>query len=285
MMINTPLLLDFSNKLFPVEKEKIVPTSEEELVELREAVMSSPKYFLKIFYPENFNQYSGLKFSQLQINIPLDSVLNNQVRLTLSPSIGDGINACYRVEYWQWQKPFYPKQTTRVSSKITKTKVFEEYWKIPTLDKVYIRDYYSWKNYKPVYKYTSTASLIKEEGIINSLLNNLDIISIQTISQENNKFTNYKIVDDSLFWIPPFELLPIPGVPALPAKPANSTVGIQWLEGDTPIGGESYEVTYTNPLSLEDIVYIDLLGTTVKDNHSTNYIQYPNTIIPLNYYL
>ena len=271
----TPLLLDFSDKSYPNLFKKQTPTSQQELLELQESIISSTNYFIKIYFPENFTQFNGLKKDQLQFNIPLDPKLNNQMRLGLVPSIGYGVNSCYKVEYWEWSRPFYPGQFKRTDTRIIKKQVYEEYWRIPNFNKKYFYDYLSWKKYIPRYDCPPKLTLIKSDSNLDSLIDHLEIINIISIKQDKQKFTNFRLVDDSLYWVPPFEALPNPMLPATYQAP-ESTVAIEWLGGVTPEIGTEYEVTYIKPLSLEDIVYIDdLTGKSVLTHHPMYNYSFP----------
>lgn len=283
-MYTTPLLLDFSKTIYPNFIKKRVPTSQQELIDLQEAVISSPNYYLKIYFPVNLSDLNKVKLDSFQINIPLDKTLNNQVRLALPPSIGYGLNSCYKVEYWEWTKPYVPFQFNRADTRIMKRQVYEEYWRVPTHDKLTFYDYNSWFTYKPNYKCPPKVIFTRGSTGFDSLLNNLDIINILSISQkiegeEENlckvNYTNYIITDDSLTWVPPFESLPHPDKPPM-HYPANSTVAIEWLPGAKPIEGSEYEITYIKPLGLEDIVYIDdLTGKSALTYHPKYNYNYP----------
>lgn len=88
----------------------------------------APRYYLTIERPRNQPGPA--------IHIPLHksptSLLNNKIRVALKPSVGWGVNACYKVDYWEWipnvNLPAIP----------TKRKLMTEYWYVPTLDKEYV---------------------------------------------------------------------------------------------------------------------------------------------------
>ena len=278
-MLLTPLLLDFSQNIFPVPEVIPPPPSEASLSTKRLPLLSPVNYYIKLFYPVNFNQFNIVNQGFLQFNIPLDPAINNQVRIALPPSVGLGKESCYRVEYWKWQKPIALDSIY----KATKTKVFEEYWKIPTSDRLYINSYWEWRRYQSRDNFLNSISLTRGATDIDSLLNNLDVISVQSIMFNATTYINYEIVDDSLFWQPPYILNPIVGITD-PVQPATSTIGIKWLTGSQPTVGASYQVNYILPMKIEDVIYIDYQGNTVLDTYNTTYTLSPNTPLFNNYF-
>ena len=53
-MLSTPLLLDFSEKIFPVLEQPPAPSSEAALSTQRLPILSPVHYFIRIYYPNNF---------------------------------------------------------------------------------------------------------------------------------------------------------------------------------------------------------------------------------------
>lgn len=254
-MLLTPLLLDYSNK---IPTKPISPINFQlEVNQLTQPELSPIEYQLQITFPHNVNLP---RQGQLTFTIPTHQTLQSKVRLQLPPSIGYGINSCYKVEYFEWQRPY---QAGRVPylSKVQKTKVYEEYWRVPTSDNFYILSYKDYNYYKPNQK-TETVKLTKSTNTQDNLINNLDVIDIKAITQNGVEFTNWKLVDNSLYWRQYFEPLLNPE----PAPLTEPTVFIEWLNGDKPNEGSEYEVNYIKPLSLEDIVYVDLKGKSILSN-------------------
>lgn len=87
----------------------------------------APRYYLIIHHPPNN--------PGPHIHIPLhkspNSLLNNKLRILLSPSVGWGINASYKVDYWEWVP------NINLPALPSKRKLYTEYWYIPTLDSHY----------------------------------------------------------------------------------------------------------------------------------------------------
>ena len=255
-MILTPLLLDFSNKLYSPPVNAI--NSQLEVNQLTQPELSPIEYQVKITFPANNIHITGIRQHELTFNIPTHSSLQNKVRIQLPPSIGYGINSCYKVKYFEWQRPYQAGIMPHLS-KVQKKKVYEEYWRVPTSDKFYLLSYNDYQYYKANFK-TESITLTRDTGTADSLLTNLDVIDIKSIVQGSTQYTNWKLIDNSLYWRPYFE----PLVNPVEDPSTEPTVAIEWLDGDKPIG--DYQVNYIKPLTLEDILFIELEGKSILSN-------------------
>lgn len=255
-MILTPLLLDFSNKLYSPPATAI--NSQLEVNQLTQPELSPIEYQVKITFPTNNIHITGSRQQELTFNIPTHPSLQSKVRLQLPASLGYGVNSSYLVEYFEWQRPY---QAGRVPylSKIQKKKVYEEYWRVPTSDKVYLQSYKDYQYYKVSTK-TEYITLTRGANLQDSLLEYLGVIDIQSIVKGNEQYTNWKLVDNSLYWRPYFE----PLVNPIENPSTTPTVAIEWLAGSKPSG--EYQVNYITPLTLEDILYVDLEGKSILSN-------------------
>ena len=255
-MLLTSLLLDFSNKLYSPPSTTI--NSQLEVNQLIQPELSLIQHQIKITFPANNTHITGIRQHELTFNIPTHPSLQSKVRLQLPASIGYGANSSYLVEYFEWQRPY---QAGRMSylSKVQKKKVYEEYWRVPTSDKFYLRSYRDYQYYKANSK-TESITLTRSEEIIDSLTAHLDVIDIQSIVQGSQQYTNWKLKDNSLYWRPYFE--PLTNVDPTPST--APTVAIEWLTGSKPT--EEYQVSYIKPLTLEDILYVDLEGKSILSN-------------------
>lgn len=252
-MILSSLLLDFSNKLYSSPATAI--NSQLEVNQLTQPELSPIEYQVKITFPANNIHITGSRQHELTFNIPTHSSLQYKVRIQLPPSLGYGINSCYKVEYFEWQRPYQAGRMPHLS-KIQKRKVYEEYWRVPTSDKVYLQSYRDYQYYKVSTK-TESITLTKSEGLQDSLLNHLNVIDIQSIVQGNQQYTNWKLADNSLYWRPYFE----PLVNPVENPSTTPTVAIEWLAGSKPSG--EYQVNYIKPLTLEDILFVELEGKSI----------------------
>jgi hypothetical protein len=130
---------------------------------------------------------------------------------------------------------------------------------VPTSDKFYLRSYKDYQYYKTNSKVESI-TLTRESEVTDSLLSNLGVIDIQSIVKGNTQYTNWKLTDNSLYWRAYFE--PLTNVDPNPST--VPTVAIEWLTGSKPSG--DYQVNYIKPLTLEDILYVDLEGKSILSN-------------------
>lgn len=266
-MLLTSLFLDYSTNLFTLPVVNI--DSQLDVNQLNKPELSAKEYQVKIKFPANTNLP---KRGEISFNIPTHPSLQSKVRVQLPPSIGYGINSCYTVEYYEWQRPYEAGKVPYLS-KIQKQLVHTEYWRVPTSDKFYLlsyNDYYLYKSNSKV----ETIKLTRTNTNFDLLIDNLDVIDIKSITQNGIEFTNWKLIDNSLYWRPYFEPLVNPD----PTPSTEPTVAIEWLNGDKPVVGSEYEVSYIKPLTLEDIVYVDYENKTILSNYGyANYSLYANS--------
>lgn len=84
----------------------------------------APRYYVLIHRPVT------LPGPTIKIDIHKSpaSLLHNKLRVALPPSVGYGINASYRVEYWEWTP------LLNIDAQITKKLIRTEYWYVPGID-------------------------------------------------------------------------------------------------------------------------------------------------------
>lgn len=143
----TPLFLDLSYNISPSPLSQTLPSTYEDLQKYTKILLSEPIYYLLIYPPLNQDSRAGLTpISPIKLNIPKEPNYKNKIRLELFPSIGYGINSCYRVEYWQYQKPLVPETLkTKSNTDLIKKYITHEYWHVPLLDVIYPDAlFYSW---------------------------------------------------------------------------------------------------------------------------------------------
>lgn len=97
--------------------------NEDSLINSKEYLLA-PRYYVLIYSPANNFQAT----KKINIEKAPHSLAKNILRTSLAPSIGYGINSCYKIEYWSW------RPLLNSNSIITKTKVNTEYWYVPSLD-------------------------------------------------------------------------------------------------------------------------------------------------------
>ena len=164
----TPIYIDFtaSNTLYQVSNYLDLNTEDpvnlyiedtDPITNTIERVLA-PRYYVLIYSPAN--QYQATK--KINIEKAPHSLNRNQLRVSLQPSIGYGLNACYRVQYWKWH-PLLNSTGT-----ISKTKIHEEHWYVPYInqDGYYNPNYYYFERPRPwpySYAYWNTSTRLVPE--------------------------------------------------------------------------------------------------------------------------
>ena len=147
----TPIFIDFSEKELYQTASNYLNLDAKDPVDLysedldpvsntKERILA-PRYYVIIHGPNN-NYQAPKKFN---IEKAPHSIGKNTLRTTLTPSFGYGINACYKVEFWEW----YPLLNSTAT--ISKKKVHTEYWYVPTINNTgyYIPNNYYNQSYRP----------------------------------------------------------------------------------------------------------------------------------------
>lgn len=160
--------------------------------------LSEPQYYLLIHPPRTANQVNQLPVSPIRVSIPNIGHLSRKVRLQLAPSVGYGVNSCYRVEYWEWRKPIVAEDVVLTSMpKISKTRVKEEYWWVPSPDGDFFYDYPALFNYKPKYRRVQQLELTRQAAPADNLNPYPDLIEIVNIRslQAEIEYSGYNLVE------------------------------------------------------------------------------------------
>jgi hypothetical protein len=131
--MKTPIYIDYeatypqhlnTNELNIYAEDPIdVYTNPEDAEVSSKPYILAPRYYVEIHPPRN---QPGPTI-RVDIHKSPSSLLRNKLRTALEPSIGYGINACYKVKYWEWipnvNLPSIP------SKKLVRT----EHWYVPTI--------------------------------------------------------------------------------------------------------------------------------------------------------
>lgn len=115
----------------------------------------APRYYLKIHSPRN---QPGPTIT-VPIHKSTNSLLKDKVRVALRPSIGWGVSASYKVDYWEWipnvNLPAIP----------SKKKLSTEYWYVPTIDRDYVARFpFDVRGYSCIYDEWANLQRIKHPG-------------------------------------------------------------------------------------------------------------------------
>lgn len=138
----TPIYIDFAKTFSTTVNSTELNIYEEDPIDIYSAATTdiisnapyslAPRYFIIIHRPVT---QPG---PTIKINIHKTpaSLLHNKLRVALPPSIGYGINASYKVEYWEW------KPLINIDAQITNKLIHTEYWYVPSIDECsYIATY------------------------------------------------------------------------------------------------------------------------------------------------
>lgn len=256
----TPLLIsieDYSNV-----KDPLIP---EDIRQLTRPIYLAPRYYLVIHRPVNNNQTGYIYPDTYKIPIPKYGLLKNTLQLSLPPSIGYGVTSCYRIEYWQWDKILYPPgysmsgipRRNRYAKHLPNDKhtlLKEEYWYIPNKDgSLNIEDSYYWR---PVYRNvisrlrqrltTKTIPMIRS---FNPLYPDMDVLP-PSIGLEVIDITSIK--SDMSLVAPAIEMVNHERL--LSGDIVTTHIGLSWGPYGPPLDTK-YDLIYTKPLTLEDIIF------------------------------
>lgn len=150
-----PILLsleDFYNTVTDVlEDDSLIPPIEERT----DNIILSPRYYILIYSPVCQNSSSSTNKPLLKIDLHRKGLLKNTVRLSLKPSIGYGINSCYRLEFWKWY-PVNVISEAKKPKRLTQEFIKQEYLYIPDINNYSTRYRYYSSTYDSIY-YSSLA--------------------------------------------------------------------------------------------------------------------------------
>lgn len=130
----TPIYIDFAETFSTTVGSSELNIYEQDSINLYSPAASdaistapyrlAPRYYVLIHRP---NTLPGPTI-KIDIHKSPASLLNNKIRVALPPSVGYGINASYRVEYWEWTP------LINIDAQITKKLIRTEYWYVPSID-------------------------------------------------------------------------------------------------------------------------------------------------------
>jgi hypothetical protein len=288
---NTPILCELDSLVSDGREDPPLP---EDPLDISDPIYLAPRYYLKIFPPNTSNSNSSIYSPSLIHHIPRSGILSGTLQLLLRPSIGYGVNSCYRVEYWEWQKILLPKNYS-LSGHPTKNKlakdrpqyphrlIKQEYWYVPNADgsinlnydsfhmnQGYLATHYSYPYLTPKREGGGTSSFVMMRADSNFLhegvdyfkpphhLEVFDITSITTLEDSNNweDYSVTKISSNSY-------------IKELTGEEVTQAVGIGWGTA-APRPASYYQVTYIKPFLLQDIIFIEDRASTLHPTRSIN---------------
>jgi hypothetical protein len=213
-MYKTPILLDLKEKnIFDF------------LLSFEENNIYSIKIYSPKAYPFINNSINSFIFNTFY---PLKGIL----RIELPPSIGEGLDSCYKIEYYKHSKAVENYDSTKLKT---------EFWYVPTIDKTYLRTKKDYLKYKPNIT-GNKISLICTSNIAEVLLEHPEIIQIKSVIYKN-KSINFELIDHSINTDIESTLH---GFPDISLK----------LDYDSSIlPGEEYIIEYYDPFTRAELLY------------------------------
>lgn len=145
----------------------------------------APRYYIIIHRPVN----SPGPDIKIDIHKSPNSLLQNKLRVALPPSIGYGINASYKVEYWEW------RPLININAQITNKLLWSEYWYVPSIDNCsFIATYpfdarlNSWYHKTLFTEPFHQPRLTQRSISVNRTVNTTNVIDIITTSNDSDIF-------------------------------------------------------------------------------------------------
>lgn len=239
------------------------------LSDLEHPVYLAPRYYLKIFYPENHLKPNTKAPSIYRI--PHSGFLRGCVRLLLPPSVSISGNSSYMVEYWQWNKVLYPPGYN--DSNIPKSRVTSK--DLPSNTHKYLKTEY-W-NIKPnVQKSSLCMRRVDSDPAFPNcdfLHQRKDILDIVDLTDENGvTWFDYSLVNLSYH----------PYIETITREEVTHQVGICWGQS-LPRPNTKYKIEFHVPLSYKDILYFPEQDVRSRDSlsmHEGYYNLYPYQPFP-----
>jgi hypothetical protein len=288
---HTPVLCVLDDLISDGREDPPLP---EDLLDIPDPIYLAPRYYLKIFSPSTYNSNSSISSRSLIHHIPRSGILAGTLQLLLRPSVGYGINSCYRVEYWEWEKFLLPRGYSLsghpTKNRLAKDKpqyphrfIKEEHWYIPSADgsiNINYDSFYSNQGHLPhAYSYPYLLPKRKGGGLSSFTimradsnfihegvdyfkpphhLEVFDVVSITSLEDGNEwqDFSVTKIASNS-------------PLKSLTGEEVTQAVGIGWGTA-APRPSSYYELTYVKPFLLEDLIFIEERASTLHPTRSIN---------------
>jgi hypothetical protein len=265
----TPLLIELDELVITNIEDPPLP---EDPLDIDEPIYLSPRFYIKIYKPATHNTTGSLSTEGQIIHIQRSGILSGKLQLLLRPSIGYGINSCYRIEYWQWEKILLPKGYSLSGvpgkNRLAKDKaqnkhklIRQEYWYIPNSDGSLNFDYNSQVSGYPygnllLNRRVNTNPIIKVEmERYDSNPQDIDMDYLYP-PQQLEAFDICSIMDEEGIEWTDYSITPITLTLNITRENITRAIGIQW--GLTqPRPASKYTLTYIKPFTLCDVVFLE----------------------------
>lgn len=261
-MLYTPIYIDYL-PIFQPQPQYNLPSTQEDLDSLGRSVMTEDNYILKIFPPNNVNLDSDQEYLSSPFEVRVNRIEDFYLKLRLqlipcSPKAPKGLNSCYRIQYYKWNKVLNPT-ATKVLYPSNRPKVDfikTEYWYV--WDSRYFIDRniniygypenYYWIRYIDLARvdkeYRKTITIPYNTSI--DLTAYPEIIQIDSIRHEGGAIEGYVLRDNSQQFIPSF-LDETPLYPFELRLDFSNATNVPAIDTDI-------HITYINPLDLYQVL-------------------------------
>lgn len=256
MTLFTPILFNLDSISIPdLRAEDPIDLFTEELDTAKAAAsyILAPRFYLKIYTPDNVNQPSLIYY----LHRDSTSLLLNTIRIALPPAEGFGKVVSYRVEYWKYYQLLNFPDTT-----ITSRELFhEEFWFLPTVDENTFIAKNSFSNailgsslseHLATSKTVTATRELRSNNIVRDTLESIEDIDILILQDGTSALSNNGIRE---FTFSP-EAAAISSI-----NPVTNSIYIDraqdQVDGDLIDGQVQTTVNYIRPLEREEIVFKD----------------------------
>lgn len=256
-----PILFTIDQSMYSQEDPLLPPS----LSDLEKPIYLAPRYYLKIFFPDNHARAKTK--APLIYKIPHSGLLKDTIRLLLPPSPSISGNSSYTVEYWQWNKVLYPPgyndnllPRSRVRSKDLPQNTHKflhlEYWNVPPRVQSKIL-------------HMRRVDSSPDFPNCDFLHQRKDILEIEKLEDENSiEWFDYEVKNLSYH----------PYIESITKEEVTYQTAICWGQS-LPRPNTSYMIKYNQPLSYKDILYFPGQDVRSRDTLS-RYEGYYNIYFP-----
>lgn len=264
-MLYTPIYIDYKD-IFGPQPTYNLPTTQEDLDLNGRSLITEDNYILEIHPPRTVNFDNDEDYLRSPFIVRVNRLENFYLKLRLqlapcSPKAPKGLNSCYKVNYYKWNKMLVPTATKALfpNNKPKKEFVKTEYWYVwdsryfiqKQLDIFgYSEDYY-WIRYIDLARtdreLKKTITVPYATSI--DLTQYPEVIQIENIKHVGGDITGYQLIDTSQQHIPTF----------LDTQPLYQfQLRLDFSSAtNVPTVGTDIEITYINPLDLHQILVIE----------------------------
>lgn len=268
-MKKTPIFSEITDLILPnirQDPDEFTTTSATTLLEFttlldNQVLVMAPRFYLTITAPNTYNSLGSIPGERYPI-YNIDG--RYYIRLLLTPSVGWGVNSCYKVDYRYWV-PLAKGVNYTTTTKPTKGVLKSENWHVPSHNGYRSLNYKEYLSHDKARPLTNTLT-IERTTTGDEPLSNYGVIEIlHVLDSQGNEYDTSLVLD-------PLDTL----ASQASNTPVYSSMSLRF-NGASPILGETFTITYVRPVPLKDVIFLDVPS---KDNIYSN-IYYPGIFNPL----